>query len=74
MMVDVGDYVITYINELLSFGETMFSLCLSSEPPESFVARYISRGDLYFIDRLKSIKTERSVTTKLLVAVLLLLL
>ena len=35
MMVDVDDYLISYINELLSFGETMFSPYLSSEPPES---------------------------------------
>ena len=27
MMFDVDDYVISYINELLSFGETMFSPC-----------------------------------------------
>ena len=32
MMVDVDDYLTSYINELLSFGETMFSPCLSSEP------------------------------------------
>ena len=27
MVVDVDDYVISYINEPLSFGETMFSPC-----------------------------------------------
>ena len=43
-MVDVDDYLISYINELLSFGETMFSLYLSSEPPESL---------FYFIDRFR---------------------